>query len=189
MTQLRGGINSRTQSDFHGLVAEQITLAPKRIIALRMNDSRDAGRRGMSGLRSLTADDEAAPTICGRCRATGCPWDRIGGVSVCPDCQELMIRGEGEPLRLHSQPHRCAACGNSGTLPFVTVPLRARPVVIDLCALHLRELLGRRLEPEAFLELARQLLELQLVPGRIFLLHEAFYDRQGQALQPVAEAS
>jgi hypothetical protein len=141
----------------------------------------------MNALRTLTADEEAAPTVCGRCRATGCPWDRIGGISVCPDCQEMLVRGEGEPLRLHAQPQCCAVCGAIGTLPFVTVPLRARAVVIDLCAAHLRGLLGRRLDRQTFLELARQLEVVNLAPGRIFLLHEAFYDRQGRALQPVSE--
>jgi len=141
----------------------------------------------MNALRTLTADAEAAPTLCSRCLASGCPWDRIGGTSICPDCQEMLIRGEGEPIRLNSEPHRCAACGLSGTVPFVTVPLRARAVVIDLCPTHLRALLGRRLECAAFQELARQLLGLNLVPGRIFLLHEAFYDRNGFALQPVGD--
>jgi hypothetical protein len=143
----------------------------------------------MNALRTLTADEEAAPTVCGRCRAAGCPWDRIGGTSVCPDCQEMLVRGEGEPLCIHAEPRCCAACRSVGTLPFVTVPLRARAVAIDLCPTHLRALLGRSLERAAFLELARQLHAVKLVPGRIFLLHEAFYDRQGKALQPVGDAA
>jgi hypothetical protein len=142
----------------------------------------------MDGLRTLT-DDANAPHLCSRCRATGCPWDRIGGVSICPDCQEMMIRGEGEPLRLPSEDRRCSACGTGGTVPFVTVPLRSRPVVIDLCQAHLRALLMRELDPDTFLELARQLQALGLVPGRIFLLHEAFYDPRGRALQPVGDAA
>jgi hypothetical protein len=75
----------------------------------------------------------------------------------------------------------------TGTIPVVTVPLRAKPVAIDLCSTHLRALLGRGLEPGAFLELARQLQAAGLAPGRIFLLHEAFYDRHGRALQPVGD--
>ena|ERR1700722_17112078 len=141
----------------------------------------------MDGLRTLTANEAAAPTVCGRCCATGCPWDRIGGTSVCPDCQETLVRGEGEPLRLPLDERHCAACGSVGTLLFVTVPLRSRAVAIDLCPTHLRALLGRALERSAFLELARQLHAAELTPGRIFLLHEAFYDRQGQALQPVSD--
>jgi hypothetical protein len=143
----------------------------------------------MDGLRTLTVDDKTAPRECGRCQATGCPWDRIGGLSICPDCQESLIRGEGEPLRLPFEPRNCTACGVEGTVPFVTVPLRASAVVIDLCASHVRALLQRSLDRAAFLELARQLQTLGLSPGRIFLLHEAFYDVQGQALQPVGDAA
>jgi hypothetical protein len=141
----------------------------------------------MDGLRSLAGEEEAAVTDCSRCRATGCPWDRIGGVRICPDCQETLMRGEGEPLCLPSEPRQCAACRSVGTVPFVTVPLRAKPVAIDLCPKHLRALLRRSLEQSAFLELARQLQTAGLAPGRVFLLHEAFYDRQGKALQPVRE--
>ncbi len=142
----------------------------------------------MDGLRSLAGEERAAPTVCGRCRAAGCPWDRVGSVSICPDCQEMLVRGEGEPLALAVEPRRCAACDSAGTVPFVTVPLRAEAVVIDLCPAHFRALLRRSLDRAAFLELSRRLLDAGLVPGRIFLLHEAFYDRQGRALQPVGEA-
>jgi hypothetical protein len=141
----------------------------------------------MDGLRTLTGGEETTAD-CSRCRATGCPWDQIGGVRICPDCQETLIRGDGAPLSIAAEPRRCAACGSVGTVPFVTVPLRAKPVVIDLCPTHLRGLLRRSLDSAAFLELARQLHAAGLVPGRIFLLHEAFYDRHGQALQPVPEA-
>ncbi len=141
----------------------------------------------MDGLRTPSEDGEAARADCGRCRATGCPWDRIGGVPVCPDCQELLVRGEGEPLALRVEPRPCAACGSTGTVAFTTVPLRAKPVVIDLCPAHLRALLGRGLDRAAYLELTRRLDTAGLAPGRVFLLHEAFYDRQGRALQPVRE--
>jgi hypothetical protein len=141
----------------------------------------------MSAFRTLTADEETAPTCCGRCRATGCTWDRIGGLAICPDCQELLVCGEGEPLRLTPEQRSCAACRSPGTVSFVTVPLQAKPLAIDLCPAHLRGLLRRELDQDAFLELARQLSTIGLAPGRIFLLHEAFYDRHGQALRPVAE--
>jgi hypothetical protein len=143
----------------------------------------------MNGLRTLLADEEAAPNECVRCRATGCPWDRIGDTAICPDCQELLIRGEGDPLRLNLELRCCVACGSKGTVPFVTVPLRYRALAIDLCATHIRNLLSRRLDRAAFLELARELQAIELSPGRIFLLHEAFYDRHGRALQPVGDAA
>jgi hypothetical protein len=141
----------------------------------------------MNALRSLSAEEDVAPTRCGRCRATGCTWDRIAGLAICPDCQEQLVRGEGEPLRLAPEEHRCAACGAPGTVSFITVPLQAKALAIDLCSVHLRELLRRQLDRAAFLELARQLDSMGLNPGRIFLLHEAFYDRHGRALRPVSE--
>jgi hypothetical protein len=143
----------------------------------------------MDGLRTPSVEEETAAKECSRCRATGCPWDRIGGLAMCPDCQELLILGEGEPLRMASEARHCSACGAAGTVSFVTVPLRARSVVIDLCPGHLRALLMRGLDRAAFLELARQLQACGLAPGRVFLLHEAFYDRQGRALQPVGDAA
>ena len=138
----------------------------------------------MGGLRTVP-DNENAPVSCGRCSASGCPWDRIGGLPICPDCQEMLIRGEGEPLALAVEPNDCAACQSRGTIPVVTVPLQAKAVVIDLCPAHLRALLRRDLDPVAFLELVRRLEATGLTPDRIFLLHDVFYSRQGRALQPV----
>jgi hypothetical protein len=141
----------------------------------------------MDGFRTLTTGDAAASKDCRFCHATGCPWDRIGGTPICPDCQERLVRGEGEPLRLVAEKSRCAVCGSAGSVSFVTVPLRAASLEVDLCPTHLRGLLRRELDRNAFRTLARQLHALGLAPGRIFLLHEAFYDRQGRALQPVRE--
>jgi hypothetical protein len=142
----------------------------------------------MGGFRTLTAAESAAPSQCDRCRATGCSWDRIGGLAICPDCQEALIQGEGEPVRLSPEQHLCAACGSAGTVTFITVPLQAKALAIDLCPMHLRGLLRRGLEREAFLALSRRLRTIDLTPDRIFLLHEAFYDETGQALRPVREA-
>jgi hypothetical protein len=55
---------------------------------------------------------------------------------------------------------------------------------MDLCPEHLRALIGRRLSPAAFHQLRRQLFTLGLDPEAIFLMHGAFYDQGGQALQP-----
>jgi hypothetical protein len=51
----------------------------------------------------------------------------------------------------------------------------------------LRSLVGRRLEPTAFRQLSRRLSSLGITSEEIFLLHDAFYDRQGRALQPALE--
>jgi hypothetical protein len=141
----------------------------------------------MGGFRTLTAEETGSPPRCERCHATGCSWDRIGGRAICPDCQELLILGEGEPLRLSPEQHLCAACAAPGTVSFITVPLQSKALAIDLCPLHLRGLLRRGLEREAFLALRRQLSSIGLTPDRIFLLHEAFYDETGRALRPVSD--
>lgn len=141
----------------------------------------------MDGLRTPTDDEIVALANCIRCQAIGCPWDRVGGQPICPDCQEMLAQGEGEPLSLHAEPRRCLVCQTKGTVSFITVPLRAVALAIDLCPIHLRALLRRGLDRKAFMELDRRLKDAGLAPGRIFLLHEAFYDSQGRALQPIRE--
>jgi hypothetical protein len=75
-----------------------------------------------------------------------------------------------------------------GTLRFVTFPLDQRTAVeMDLCADHVRSLIGRRLNARAFQNLRGQLQDLGLRAEQVFLLHEAFYDRHGRALQPARE--
>jgi hypothetical protein len=58
---------------------------------------------------------------------------------------------------------------------------------MDVCSEHLRALVGRRLGPHAFEQMRRQLFGLGLEVTNIFLLHEAFYDEQGRAIQPALE--
>jgi hypothetical protein len=58
---------------------------------------------------------------------------------------------------------------------------------MDLCPEHLRGLVGRWLGPYAFNQLRRQLSQLGLEPEDLFLLHRAFYDDKGRALQPALE--
>ena len=71
----------------------------------------------------------------------------------------------------------------------LTFPLQSTtPVEMDLCPEHLRALLGRRLGPYAFHQIRRRLHLLGLGVELIFLLHEAFYDEQGRALQPALES-
>ena len=142
----------------------------------------------MSGLRLKTEAGSTTIEPCGRCLAGGCPWDRVAGQPMCPDCQEALALGEGPPLRQRVEPKACAICGRAGTLPYVTYPLHAAvPVEIDLCGGHFAALLGRRLERNSFRVLERQLQLLGVAAKQVFLLHEAFYDRHGRALQPIQD--
>ena len=97
--------------------------------------------------------------------------------------------GEGDPLVLRTDRRRCAVCHHLGSVRYVTFPLHSRrPVEMELCAEHVRALVGRRLGPHAFEQLRRQLQALELEVAEVFLLHEAFYDQYGRALQPAVEA-
>jgi len=58
---------------------------------------------------------------------------------------------------------------------------------MDLCPRHFHSLLSRRLDRHAYHQLGRQLQALGLMARQVFLLHEAFYDEQGQPLQPIPE--
>jgi hypothetical protein len=140
----------------------------------------------MKGVRRVQGGGQPPQLPCQRCRATGCPWDQIAGQSICPDCQELLVLGEGEPLIERLVSHRCAICRATGTVPYVTWPLHKREALaIDLCPAHFRALLGRRLHHIGFRALARQLQGVGTTVQQIFLLHEAFYDEDGRPLQPV----
>jgi hypothetical protein len=55
---------------------------------------------------------------------------------------------------------------------------------MDLCGDHIRALISRHLLQHSFLKLRRLLASLELRTEHIFLLHEAFYDQKGLALQP-----
>jgi len=115
-------------------------------------------------------------------------WDRIVDQPYCPSCQELLVLGEAEPFVARTERSACAVCGNAGSLRFLTFPLHSETAVeIDLCGEHLRAMLGRHLGPGAYHELRRQLRAVGLEACDVFLLHEAFYDAQGQALQPAVD--
>ena len=141
----------------------------------------------MDGLRVVK--EECTPQVpCSRCQASGCPWDRLAGRPACPDCQETLAQGEGEPLVLRTEKNRCAICQQQGTVRYLTYPLHsARPVEMDLCPRHFHALLARRLDHHAYHQLSRQLQGLGFTARQVFLLHEAFYDEQGRSLQPVPE--
>jgi hypothetical protein len=142
----------------------------------------------MDSLRLAPADSVFPKIACCRCGDRARAWDRIAGKTLCPSCLELLALGEGDPLVERTDRRRCAVCHHLGTLRYLTFPLRSRrPVEIDLCAEHMRGLVGRRLGPHAFEQLRRQLYTLELETREIFLLHEAFYDPSGRALQPAGE--
>jgi hypothetical protein len=142
----------------------------------------------MDGLRMVSAAGHSPLAPCGRCQSTGCPWDRIGDQIICPDCQEQLATGEGEPLVEKLRKLSCAVCDHVGTVRYLTFPLHARePMEIDLCPEHFHAFIGRRLDRSAFRILSRRLQALGLSPRQVFLLHEAFYDERGHPLQPVPE--
>jgi hypothetical protein len=142
----------------------------------------------MDSLRILTPERVQHQIPCSRCGAAGLGWDRIMDKAYCPDCEESLIRGEADPLVERVEQHRCCICHQPGTLRYLTFPLQSTtPIEIQLCGRHVRDLLGRRLDVPAFQNLRRQLRTLRLEVGAIFLLHDAFYDADGNALQPAAE--
>src|SRR4051794_17539090 len=97
-----------------------------------------SGGACMDGVRVVTGAGEAR-VPCSRCQAAGCPWDRIADRPVCPDCQERLTLGEGEPLIERQRPLGCVVCGRRGTVPYCTFPLRSPDALeIDLCPAHFR---------------------------------------------------
>ena len=128
----------------------------------------------------------AAP--CCRCREATQRWDRIAGQPCCPNCEEELVIGVAAPLCAPTEPRRCAVCGRLGTVRFLTFPQgTTTPVEMDLCPGHLRALLGRCLKPHSFGRLRCQLHTVGLDVEQVFLLHDAFYDPDGVALQPALD--
>lgn len=142
----------------------------------------------MNGLRKVSGAGLSPLAPCVRCLSTGCPWDRIGATPVCPDCQEKLAEGEGEPLVERLIHQTCAVCGNLGTVPYLTYPLHVRePLALDLCPQHFHQFMARRLDRSAYRSLVKSLHASGLSVKQIFLLHEAFYDERGHPIQPVRE--
>jgi len=142
----------------------------------------------MDSLRLAPSHGKPAVLPCCRCASTERNWDRIVDKAYCAECQEALVMGLAEPLVERTETHQCGVCGRRGTVRFLTFPLQGRtPVEIDLCPEHLRAVLGRRLSVSAFAQLRRRLQTLGLSVESIFLLHDAFYDEQGRALQPARE--
>src|SRR5262249_15291458 len=146
------------------------------------------GRRGMDSLRVVPSDSISPYLPCCRCGRTDRNWDRIAGKAYCPNCQEMLAIGEGPPLVEKTEKQPFTSCNRLGTVCFQSSPLQFDgAVAIDVCPEHLRGLVGRRLGPYAFNQLRRQLKHVGLGVEHLFLLHGAFYDQQGRALQPADE--
>jgi hypothetical protein len=142
----------------------------------------------MESLRMAPSQSRPAVLPCSRCASAQRHWDRIAGKAYCPECQESLVLGLAAPFCERTENKSCAVCGRMGTLCYLTFPLQsAAPVEMDLCSEHLRALLGRRLGPYAFHQIRRRLHVLGLGTELIFLLHDAFYDEQGRALQPAVD--
>jgi hypothetical protein len=139
----------------------------------------------MESLRLAATEAVPVRVPCCRCGRDERAWDRIVGKAYCPNCQEMLAIGEGEPLIEKTHDNRCAICARLGTVCFHSFPLQKTvPIAIELCPEHLRALLGRRLGPYGYHQL-RRLLEGQGIDAhQVFLLHGAFYDVRGRALQP-----
>ena len=142
----------------------------------------------MDSLRLAPADSVFPKIPCGRCGDGSRWWDRVAGKTYCPNCLEALALGEADPLVMRTDRRRCAVCHHQGTIRYLTFPLHSRrPVEMDLCSEHVRALVARRLGPHAFEQMRRQLTTLSIEVAEIFLLHEAFYDEYGRALQPAVE--
>lgn len=125
---------------------------------------------------------------CSRCGQGPRAWDRVAGKPICAGCQEALAFGDGEPLIERPQPVPCVICEKRGSLCFHTVPQEAQLAIeFDLCGLHLAALLSRRLTQPAFLQLQRRLRAAGVQVEQIFLLHDAFYDLNGRAIEPTHE--
>jgi hypothetical protein len=142
----------------------------------------------MDSIRLAQAGSVFPRIPCCRCGDSTRSWDRLAGKTYCPNCTEALAMGESEPIIEKTDKRRCTICHHLGTVRFLTFPLNTRrPVEMDVCSEHLRALVGRRLGPHAFEQLRRQLYALGLEVSEIFLLHEAFYDDRGRAIQPALE--
>jgi hypothetical protein len=153
-----------------------------------MGDNLQPRGRRADSLRLAPADSVFPKIPCCRCGDSSRYWDRIAGKTYCPSCLEALALGEAPPLIERTDRRRCAVCHHQGILRYLTFPLHSRrPVEIDLCGEHVRALIARRLGPHAFEQLRRLLERIGVDVSSVFLLHEAFYDELGRALQPAVE--
>jgi hypothetical protein len=139
----------------------------------------------MDSVRLAKTGKYCARSRCRLCSDDRGTWDRIAEKAYCPNCEERLILGEAPAVVERTARRRCAVCSRMGAVGYVTFPLNSEQALeMDLCPDHLRTLLGRRLGPHAYHQLSRQLQGLGIQADKVFLLHEAFYDCHGRALQP-----
>lgn len=126
---------------------------------------------------------------CVNCGDNSCHWDLVGGAPFCPSCLEDVAMGEDcGALTIRSSPAHCVICGQRGTIPFASFPRNwNRPIEFDLCGYHARSVIARALGPQAVGKLRIVLCGMGIDPESIFLLHDAFYDKHGVALQKAIE--
>jgi hypothetical protein len=139
----------------------------------------------MRPVRLIPRHEVAALEPCSQCHAVGCHWGQIARRPFCPDCQESLARGTTPALVVPAERRPCSVCGSLGVTTYLTFPLAVPdPLEIDLCRDHFRALVSRQLKPAEYMHLRHALREHRLSPEDVFLLHEAFYDARGHALQP-----
>lgn len=132
---------------------------------------------------------KASAKPCCRCGANNNVWDKVGPHPICYECQEKLAANACEVWRFATRHGRCAVCDEAQVVPFASLPVHAgKALEIELCGQHLRDVLGRRLSKRAFRVLRAVLEDAGISTGEIFLLHGAFYNERGNALQPVEEA-
>lgn len=139
----------------------------------------------MKSLRLIRATSMNIELPCLICDAYGCPWDQIGNKPICTDCQERIMLGEIDPWQIPAEEGACLLCSSQSTIRYLTFPLcDPDPIEMDLCGRHLHALISRSLTSRAYRRLRRHVNRLGFAIEQFFLLHEAFYDEEGQALQP-----
>lgn len=139
----------------------------------------------MDNIRLVAPHSVLVDSGCSTCTDARSSWDRIANKAYCPDCMGLLAQGETEPLLIQTEKHQCAVCFYLGTVRYLIRHRSPRCLVeIDLCGVHLRALIGRCLGPHSFFRLRQQLHDLGMETDDFFLLHDAFYDSHGRALQP-----
>src|SRR6516165_10706389 len=67
-------------------------------------------RHDMDALRVVARECVSPLDPCCRCCAEGCQWDRLGGLPICPDCQEALAQGHADALSLRPERRPCVLC-------------------------------------------------------------------------------
>lgn len=122
-------------------------------------------------------------------------WDRLNGKTICRECIEDALYGEGDTRKLKTREATCDACQKTmGTVRCETLVQHdggLYVVALALCQHDLRCFLARALPPEHVLALRSQYREL--FRGKpthpddlgIYVLHEYYYGPDGRMKQPL----